>query len=169
MRASYLARIVLKLKKAGFNVVKISIKFAIVFSLIFATNLALAEQPKVRTSAHGYAFITAGIGEEEVDEMKHQAKNFTLNLLFSEGTVGRWATNVNVNIYDEASNLVFRIVGAKPVLYVNLPAGTYTILANNNGNKLRYKTTLESNTNKKVVLNWKDFVDEDMPLDGEGN
>ncbi len=148
---------------------KIRYKFLVLAGLIFTTQFAAAEAPKVRTSAHGYAFVTAGIGEEEVDTMKRQAKNFTLNLLFSEGTVGRWATDVNVNIYDEASNLVFRIVGAKPVLYVNLPAGTYTILANNNGNKLREKITLEGATNKKVVLNWKEFVDEDMPLDAEGN
>ncbi len=148
---------------------KIRYKFLVLAGLIFTTQFAAAEAPKVRTSAHGYAFVTAGIGEEEVDTMKRQAKNFSLNLLFSEGTVGRWATDVNVNIYDEASNLVFRIVGAKPVLYVNLPAGTYTILANNNGNKLREKITLEGATNKKVVLNWKEFVDEDMPLDAEGN
>jgi hypothetical protein len=118
---------------------------------------------------HGFKYISAGIGEEEVAIMKLQAKNFTLNLLFSDGVVGRWAMDVNVNIYDEASNLMFRIVGAQPVLYVNLPAGTYTILANNNGNKLRHKVTLEAIANKKVVLNWKDFVDEDMPLDAEGN
>jgi hypothetical protein len=42
-------------------------------------------------------------------------------------------------------------------------------LANNNGIKLRHKLTLEENTNQKVVLNWKDFVEEDMPLDAEGN
>jgi hypothetical protein len=79
-----------------------------------------------------------------------------------------------VNIYDEASHLVFRIVGSKNVLYVNLPAGTYTILANNNGNKLRHKVTLEDGVNQKVILNWKDLgnnqvVDEDMLLDNEGN
>ena len=102
--------------------------------------------------------------------MKRQAKNFTLNLLFSEGVVGRWATNVNVNIYDEASNLMFRIVGAQPVLYVNLPAGTYTILANNNGQKLRHKFTVEDSVNQRIILNWKDrLIEEDMPLDGEGN
>ena len=137
--------------------------------LIFTTQFAAAEVPKVRNSAQGVAYITAGIGEEEVAVMKRQAKNFTLNLLFSEGVVGRWATNVNVNIYDEASNLMFRVVAAQPVLYVNLPAGTYTILANNNGNKLRHKVTLQDGVNQKVILNWKDFVDEDMPLDGEGN
>jgi hypothetical protein len=52
---------------------------------------------------------------------------------------------------------------------VNLPAGTYTILANNNGQKLRHKLTIEADTNKKVILNWKDPVEEDMPSDGEGN
>jgi hypothetical protein len=144
-------------------------KFLVLAGLIFTNQIALAETPKVRNSAQGVAYITAGIGEEEVAAMKRQAKNFTLNLLFSEGVVGRWATNVNVNIYDEASNLMFRVVGAQPVLYVNLPAGTYTILANNNGNKLRHKVTLLDGENQKVILNWKDFVEEDMPLDAEGN
>jgi hypothetical protein len=148
---------------------KIGYKFLVLAGLIFTTQFALAEVPKVRNSAQGVAYITAGIGEEEVAAMKRQAKNFTLNLLFSEGVVGRWATNINVNIYDEASNLMFRVVGAQPVLYVNLPAGTYTILANNNGNKLRHKVTLEAEKSQKVILNWKDFVEEDMPLDGEGN
>ena len=144
-------------------------KFLVLTGLILTTQFAIAETPKVRNSAQGFSYITAGIGEEEVAVMKHQAKNFTLNLLFSEGVVGRWATNVNVNIYDEASNLMFRVVGAQPVLHVNLPAGTYTILANNNGNKLRHKVALEQGVNQKVILNWKDFVEEDMPLDAEGN
>jgi hypothetical protein len=144
-------------------------KLMVLFGLILLSNFALADLPKTRTTASGISFMTGGIGEEEVAVMKPQAKKFTLNLLFSEGIVGRWVTDVNVNIYDEASNLVFRIVGAKNVLYVNLPAGTYTILANNAGNKLRHKVTLEADTNQKVVLNWKEFVDEDVPLDGEGN
>jgi hypothetical protein len=148
---------------------KIGYKFLVLAGLIFTTQFAAAEVPKVRNSAQGVPYITAGIGEEEVATMKRQAKNFTLNLLFSEGVVGRWATNVNVNIYDEDSKLVFRVIGAQPVLYVNLPAGTYTILANNNGNKLRHKVALENGINQKVILNWKDFVEEDVPLDAEGN
>ena len=149
-------------------------KIIVLFGLILSSHFALpssafADLPKTRSTPSGIAFMTGGIGEEEVAIMKPQAKKFSLNLLFSEGNVGRWVTDINVNIYDEASKLVFRIVGAKNVLYVNLPAGTYTILANNNGNKLRHKVTLEQGANQKVVLNWKDFVDEDIPLDGEGN
>lgn len=100
--------------------------------------------------------MTGGIGNEEVLEMRPYAKKFTLNLLFSEGEAGQSITAINVNIYNEQSELVFRIKGAKPVLYVNLPAGTYTILATNNGEKLRHKLTIAENTNQKVILNWKD-------------
>ena len=158
---------------------KLTYKLIILLGLILSNQLASADSalrdlPKTRSTSTGIAYMTGGIGEEEVAVMKPQAKKFTLNLLFSEGMVGRWVTDINVNIYDEASNLVFRIVGAKNVLYVNMPAGTYTILANNNGNKLRHKVTLEADVNQKVVLNWKDLannqiVDEDVPLDGEGN
>ncbi len=148
---------------------KISQTAFLAIVLFLCNQIALADPLRIRNSAQGYQYVTAGIGEEEAVQMKRIAKNYTLNLLFSEGVVGRWAMDVNVNIYDEASSLMFRIVGAKPVLYVNLPVGTYTILANNNGNKLRHKVTLEEGANQKVVLNWKDFVDEDMPMDSEGN
>lgn len=137
--------------------------------LIVSFHHAAADPLRIRNSAQGYSYVTAGIGEEEAAQMKQIAKKFSLNLLLSEGIVGRWVTDANVNIYDEASNLMFRIAAAKPVIYVNLPAGTYTILASNNGNKIRQKVTLEANINKKIVINWKDFVDEDMPMDAEGN
>lgn len=114
--------------------------------------------------------MTGGIGEEDAAMMHANAKKFTLNLLFSEGTSGRWVTDLNVNIYNEQSESVFRIVGSKPMLYVNLPAGTYTILANNNSQKLRHKFTVEDSVNQRIILNWKDtLIEEDMPLDGEGN
>ena len=114
--------------------------------------------------------MTGGIGEEDAAVMRANAKKFTLNLVFSEGTSGQSVTDVNVNIYNEQSETVFRIVGSKPMLYVNLPAGTYTILANNNGQKLRHKFTVEENVNQRIILNWKDaLIEQDMPLDAEGN
>ena len=41
------------------------------------------------------------------------------------------------------------------------------ILANNNGQKLRHKLTIESVINKKVILNWKDVLIEENLLDTE--
>lgn len=141
----------------------------LVLVLLSFVQAAYAQPPKTITTPNGIAYMSGGIGEEEVLEMRLHAKKFTLNLLFSEGTSGRWVTDVNVNVYNQNDERVFRIVGAKPLLYINLPAGTYTILANNNGEKLRHKLTIEDSVNQKVILNWKDTVEEDMPLDGQGN
>lgn len=115
----------------------------------------LAASPAILSSNDGIKFMTGGVGHDEVLSMRPHAKNFTLNLLFSEGLAGQAVTDVNVNIYDENTKLVFRIKGAKPLLYVNLPDGTYTIVAINNGLKLRHKLTTTSGVNQKVILNWK--------------
>ena len=138
--------------------------------LLLIGSSAFAQPPKIISTKNGMQYMTGGIGEEDAGAMRAQAKKYTLNLLFSEGTSGRWVTDANVNIYDEASNLVFRIIQAKPMLYVNLPAGTYTILANNAGQKLRHKFTVEDHVNQRIILNWKySLIEKNMPLDAEGN
>lgn len=121
---------------------------------VYWSNLH-AENSAVLTSADGIAYMTGGVGHDEVLAMRQHAKKFSLNLLFSEGAAGQAVTDVNVNIYDENSTLVFRLKGSKPLLYVNLPTGSYTILANNNGIKLRHKINITESTNQKVILNWK--------------
>lgn len=136
----------------------------ILSACILVSHSALAEPPKVHKSSTGLQYMTGGIGSDHVEEMQPYAKKFTLNLLFSEGIVGRAVTDVNVDIYNEQGAQVFRVVGAKPLLYVNLPVGIYTILANNNGQKLRHKLAIADSANKKVILNWKD-LGENQPVE----
>lgn len=112
-------------------------------------------------------FMTGGIGHDEVVAMRASAKKYTLNLLFSEGKVGRAVTGHNVDIYNEQNEQVFRLKGAKPVLYVNLPAGNYMILANNNGAKLRHHFSIVEGSTNKIILNWKDEVEEDTLTEEE--
>jgi len=119
------------------------------------TNTAHAENSETLTTSSGIAYMTGGVGHDEVLAMRQHAKKFSLNLLFSEGLAGQAVTDVNVNIYDENTTLVFRLTGAKPLLYVNLPTGTYTILANHQGAKLRHKLSITEGKPSKVILNWK--------------
>lgn len=145
----------------------IPLSLCLTFGLYAQTTFADALIAK--KSAQGVHYITGGISEDEVIALKPYIKKFNLHLIFSEGTSGRSATPVNVNIYDLDSKLVFRVAGAQPQLLVDLPAGTYTVLASYNGEKLRHKFELGSDEFKKIILNWKNLVDEDMPMDGEGN
>jgi hypothetical protein len=145
----------------------IPLSLCVIFGLI--TQFAFADTLPIKKSPQGVKYITGGISEDEVTALKPYIKKFNLRLIFSEGTSGRSATPVNVNIYDLDSTLVFRVAGAQPQLLVDLPAGTYTVLASYNGEKLRHKFELGTDEFKKIILNWKNLVDEDMPMDGEGN
>ena len=123
--------------------------------ILMSITSVLAVSPEILASNDSIKFMTGGVGHDEVLSMRPHAKNFTLNLLFSEGVAGQAVTDVNVNIYDENTKLVFRIRGAKPLLYVNLPDGAYTVVAIYNGVKLRHKLTTSTGVNQKVILNWK--------------
>lgn len=136
---------------------------SIAFIGIAIFQVVYAAEQQIRATKNGIQYLTGGIGHEEVVEMRAHAKKFTLNLIFSEGEDGYSATAINVNIYNTQNELVFRLKNAKPMLYVNLPVGTYTILATNNGEKLRYRLTIDGNNNQKVILNWKEANPSNMP------
>lgn len=127
---------------------------------------ALAE-PQMLYTHNKVRFMSGGIGHDEVVEMRKTAKRYTLNVLFSEGKVGRAVVGHNVDIYNEQNEQVFRLKNAKPVLYVNLPTGNYMILVNYEGIKLRHKFSIEDNATQKFILNWKDAVEEDSLTDTE--
>ena len=131
-----------------------------VFTLTTLISIAFAAEGKVRVSALGIKFSTGGIGKDEVDAMHRIAKQFSLNLVFSAGA-GSAATNVNAVIFNETGDAVFRIKGANPLLYVDLPAGKYRILANYHGLKQGYTVDISSEKNKQLILNWPDEVEED--------
>lgn len=131
-------------------------------SVVMLTSLlASADSVSIRKSAQGITYITGGISADEVDAIRPYLSQFNLRVIFSEGSSGRFITDVNVNLYDTEGKLVFRLVGAQPQLLVNIPAGTYTILASYNGDKQRHKFSVSSDEHKKIILNWKNLVEED--------
>lgn len=143
--------------KSNHNV--ISIVLACLLTII-SLNLN-AGVVSIKQSAQGISYITGGISADEVDAIKPYLSQFNLRVIFSEGSSGRSITDVNVNLYDTEGQLVFRLVGAQPQLLLNIPAGTYTILASYNGDKQRHKFSIGSAEHKKIILNWKNQVEED--------
>lgn len=129
--------------------------------VMLTSLLATADSVSIRKSAHGIPYLIGGISADEVDAIRPYLSQFNLRVIFSEGTSGRSITDVNVNLYDTEGKLVFRLAGAQPQLLLNIPAGTYTILASYNGDKQRHKFSIGSDEHKKIILNWKNLVDED--------
>ena len=143
--------------KSNHNVISI-----VLGCLLTITSLNLnAGVVSIKQSAQGISYITGGISADEVDAIKPYLSQFNLRVIFSEGSSGRSITDVNVNLYDTEGQLVFRLVGAQPQLLLKIPAGTYTILASYNGDKQRHKFSIGSAEHKKIILNWKNQVEED--------
>lgn len=132
-------------------------------SLLFALP-TLAGNGQVATTADGIKYVTGGIGDEEATAMRGIAKDFSLNLVFSEGSGGK-ITGVNAVIYNEKGEVVFRIKGANPLLYVALPGGKYRVLASYEGQKQGFVFELDGKANKKLILNWKNDNEEDIKED----
>ncbi|HEY0562654.1 MAG TPA: hypothetical protein VGD04_04960 [Methylophilus sp.] len=130
-------------------------------SLLFSSQLLLADHADTQTSEQGIAYMTGGIGADEKELLQSHSNAFSLRLLFAEGPCGRAATGVNVNIYDKRKALVFQLDNAEPTLLVNLPAGQYKVTADYQGVSQGHTFTLKANDHKKLVLNWQGCSDED--------
>jgi hypothetical protein len=130
--------------------------------MMCASLSSLADIIPSMTSEQGVRYITGGISEDEAEAIRGQIKQYNLRVIFSEGKSGRLITDVNVSIYDANNTLVFDVIGAQPQLLLNLPTGTYKIVANYHGVKQSHQFSMVKDKHKKVILNWKNNTEEDQ-------
>lgn len=83
--------------------------------------------PVVQTS-DGISYITGGIGDEELGELKAQEHNFNVRLLISTAS-GEYMSDISLRFLDKRNAEIFKVDGVGPYFYANLPAGSYTVEA----------------------------------------
>jgi hypothetical protein len=134
---------------------------AFLLMVMCTAPLAVAAQGEVNTAASGVKYMTGGIGQDEVEDMHQMANQFSLNIRFSEGKVGRSVEGVNAMILNHQGKEIFSIDAADPLLYVDLPVGKYKVLATYNGVQQGVVVNVLGKGNQKLILNWKNAVEED--------
>jgi hypothetical protein len=77
-------------------------------------------------SPTGVNYITGGVGDEELDQLKTQSDNYNLHLLISAQD-GAFMSQATVRILDSKGGELLNITDAGPYVYAKLPVGTYTI------------------------------------------
>jgi hypothetical protein len=125
-------------------------------------NVSSGAESLAVQNAQGINYVTGGVGEDEVEEIRALIPQYSLRVIFSEGVSGRSATDVNVTIYDTMKKIVLNVESAQPQLLVNLPAGKYKIVADLNGEKQSHPFTISANAHKKIILNWKSSVEDEQ-------
>lgn len=94
---------------------------------------AFADEPVLpRQMYEGTAFITGGIGEEELAQINAARTDFNVRLLMAE-KAGAYVTGVRIVIVDGKGKTVLEAGSAGPYLLVKLPKGKYQINASYEG------------------------------------
>ncbi|MDT7850364.1 hypothetical protein ACFQ1T_07960 [Methylophilus glucosoxydans] len=139
---------------------KYCLSLAICLSL-FAAGVCHADEISIQQDVHGVQYVTGGIGSEEVEAMEAFKKQFNLYFLFSEGKAGRVIDDIQLAILDSKNQEVFTLDHAAPRLLLNLPSGKYQAVASYLGSEQRYRFVHDAKKSKRIILNWKNKIDED--------
>lgn len=142
----------------------------IVGLLCACVQMAAANDGVIYKTESGLNFVNGGISEEQASDIRRMAKNYSLQVLFTGGTVGGWLTDVSMMILDGNSNTIFWKKRSGPMLYIDLPPGDYQVIGRYYGERQSKRLTLTGEKPQRVILNWKEELAELEPIiEGEND
>ena len=108
-------------------------------------------QPKTE---NGLRYLCGGVGLDESDYMKSEARRHGLLMTFAT-TDGSYLANVHVDIADNRGKPLMSVDCDAPMLLVDLPRGErYRILAQTGGASLSRSASVKSGGGSRVVFVW---------------
>lgn len=81
----------------------------------------------------GVRYMTGGVGLGEREAMQRAASRFPLQMSFAERRNGQYLADVSVEVRDARGREVLDVPNAGPLLYVDLPPGSYRVSATFDG------------------------------------
>jgi hypothetical protein len=131
--------------------------FGVLLAAALISSAALAEttpapvQPKTE---NGINYLCGGIGLDESDYMKSEARKHGLLMTFAARD-GSYLANVHVDIADNRGKSVLAVDCDAPMLLVDLPrAGNYKIKAETAGTTLTRNASVQGKAGGRVVFVW---------------
>lgn len=106
-----------------------------------------------RQEQNGIAYLTGGIGEDESRAIQ-QATGYNLHMTFSIGPENKYIPDVDVLVQKASGQTVLTLSQAGPLVYVQLPAGKYTVVATRNGEERRDTADISSSEARNLVFHW---------------
>jgi hypothetical protein len=122
-----------------------------------AGSVAYAPLPIQEQQVGKVTYLTGGVGRSEVAVMRANAKDYLLELIFSQKIQGQrdeFIADVKVQIQDEQENVVLDIVSEGPFLLANLPEGNYLVIVEFNGEVKQKKVTIAIDKHQKIEFSW---------------
>ncbi len=101
-------------------------------------------------------YLSGGIGQDESEAMRRQEANFPLALEFikHENGKGYYLSGCNVTVKDQQGRTVLSTVADGPFLLANLPDGSYTVTADDQGQSKQRQVVIAARKAERVVFEW---------------
>jgi hypothetical protein len=107
-----------------------------------------------RQEQNGIAYLSGGVGEDEAKAIQ-QTTGYNLHMTFTIGPEGKYVPDVELVIQSTQGQSVLTLSQAGPLVYVQLPAGKYTVVATRHGEAKRDTTDIGKDNVRNLVFNWK--------------
>jgi hypothetical protein len=138
---------------------------ATIFTALAAAGV-LAIGPALAASMHNLpeqrsqgsvTYMTGGIGADEAAAMKREESKFPLSLEFVQRAKPRdeFLANVAVTIKDRAGKTELQTTADGPLLLAKLPAGKYTVSAEENGKTKTQQVVIAANKPEHLIFEWR--------------
>ncbi len=99
------------------------------------------------------AYLSGGVGEEELEVIRASERNFNLKLLFAERG-GAYLGGVDVLLINAAGDTAFDGQGLGPFLLLRLPSGSYEVRATANGEVRKGRLSVTTRGRHEAVFRW---------------
>lgn len=113
------------------------------------------------STANGRPYVSGGIGQGEVEQLKLRADKFSLQLIVSARS-GAYLADMNVRITGTDSQKILDTQLNAPWLLVDLAPGAYTVAVTHAGQTQERKVTLAPGKREQIVVQF------DVPADTAG-
>jgi hypothetical protein len=106
-----------------------------------------------RQEQNGITYLSGGIGEDEAKAIQ-QTTGYNLHMTFAVGAENKYIPDVDVVIEKAQGQPVLTLQDAGPLVYVQLPAGKYNVIATRNGEVRRDVAEVGSGEVRNLVFHW---------------
>lgn len=131
-----------------------SLVYLLLACLLPSTVLAQSDAFTLVEKNYGNAtYVSGGIGDEEVDEIRQRERDFNLKLLFAERD-GSYLGSVDVVVLDPKGEAVLEVNSAGPFLLAKLPPGSYVIKVSMDGQAQQRKVLITDKRRSEGVFRW---------------
>jgi len=118
---------------------------------VVSLGATMAARADITTSTSGpFTYICGGVAADEQAEMRSEARNYDMGLLFTEGGRGEYLSDVNVKLMRNGRE-VAEFTSTGPRCLLRGPRGSYQVVATYEGAS---KHATLSSGEKNVQMRW---------------